>query len=220
MSIIKSIKEYWNIANPFTINEVVDSIKHDTTCIINKLDKENEHINALEKQIKRINKEKDKYKSLVLAIGNTIPDMMWYKDTSGNYQYVNEAIRNELFYGLEIKDIIGRNDTELAKIFKDRVGSDNHTFGEICGNSDMIVTEKLEKQRFLEYGKIAGEDLYLEVYKAPIFNQDNVLIGTVGTGRDVTSWYVGLKDAIETNSCSSECSNKIITELDKFKFEV
>jgi hypothetical protein len=102
--------------------------------------------------------------------------------------------------------------------------SENHTFGEICKNSDKIVLENLKKERFLEWGLINGKDLYLEVYKAPLIDRDGRVVGTIGTGRDITEWYLELKDAILSSSnCSTMCKNNvtsdILQQLDKYKFE-
>jgi diguanylate cyclase (GGDEF)-like protein len=40
--------------------------------------------------------------------------------------------------------------------------------------------------RFEEYGNVKGELLYLEVFKAPFYDKDRNIIGTVGAGRDIT----------------------------------
>jgi len=40
--------------------------------------------------------------------------------------------------------------------------------------------------RFEEYGNIKGKMCYLDVHKAPLFDMEGNLIGTVGSGRDIT----------------------------------
>lgn len=185
-----------------------------------EIEKDKERAYKLEIELNRVRNKADRYKNLVIAVGNTIPDLMWAKDLNCNYIYANKAISNTLFYGFDKKAILGRNDTELTKLCKELAGDKNHTFGEICANSDIIVLDKLTKQRFLEYGKVGGKDIYLEVYKAPFYNESGKLLGIVGTGRDVTEWYLGIKDAItQCSNCTGNYVNNISKELDKYKFE-
>ena len=183
-----------------------------------EIEKNKERAYKLEIELNRVRSERDRFKNLVIAVGNTIPDLMWAKDLEGNYIYANKAIAQTLFYGFDKQAILGRNDIELTKLCKELVGDKNHTFGEICANSDVIVLDKLTKQRFLEYGKVGGKYIYLEVYKAPFYNESGKLLGTVGTGRDVTEWYLGIKEAI-FNCKNNICINTISKELDKYKFE-
>lgn len=176
----------------------------------------------LEKELEEVKTEREKYKNLVVTIGNTIPDLMWCKDLEGKYIYVNPEICRVLFYNLPIEYIIGKTDIQITKKCKKIVGDENHTFGEICKNSDLIVLENMKKQKFLEYGKVDGKDIYLEVHKAPVFNYKNECFGTCGTGRDVTEWYLGLHSAI--NFCEKKCCTErrdiLMNELNKYKFEV
>ena len=210
------LKEY----NPFDINDLVQDIKNDTNSIMRKLDEESVKFTNLEKELEKAKYERRRFKDMIKAIGNTIPDMMWFKDTDGKYVYVNDAIRRELFYNLDTTDIIGKTDVELAVVFRRKVGSENHTFGEVCGNSDAVVLENLHKQRFLEYGLINGELLYLEVYKAPMYDGLE-LVGTVGTGRDVTDIYTNLMQVLENESCPEVCricKDSVLKVVEKYKF--
>ena len=210
------LKEY----NPFDINDLVQDIKNDTNSIMRKLDEESVKFTNLEKELEKAKYERRRFKDMIKAIGNTIPDMMWFKDTDGKYVYVNDAIRRELFYNLDTTDLIGKTDVELAVVFRRKVGSENHTFGEVCGNSDAVVLENLHKQRFLEYGLINGELLYLEVYKAPMYDGLE-LVGTVGTGRDVTDIYTNLMQVLENESCPEVCricKDSVLKVVEKYKF--
>ena len=110
---------------------------------------------------------------------------------------------------------------EITSKCKLLVGDENHTFGEVCGNSDLVVLENLKKERFLEWGLINGKEVYLEVYKAP-FYRDGEVIGTVGTSRDVTEWYTSIRDAVLKNKCAAkpDCfGSLVLKELDKYKFD-
>ena len=115
-------------------------------------------------------------------------------------------------------------DVELAKKFKKQVGEDNHTFGELCANSDVVVQESKLPQKFLEDGKINGKLMKLIVNKSIVVNYKDEMFAICGSGRDVTEWYTSLEKAIK--NLKAECScfdkeevNKILDELNKFRFE-
>ncbi|MEZ4603875.1 MAG: hypothetical protein R2861_10885 [Desulfobacterales bacterium] len=58
---------------------------------------------------------------------------------------------------------------------------------EICQDTDLIVMENKKHSGFDEYGNVKGEFLFLDVCKAPFFDEQGELIGTViGCGQDVT----------------------------------
>lgn len=218
MNIFKKISDFLGTA-------IYGEIETKLERILEEIDKDKIRAENLERELQRARLEREEYKNLVLAIGDTIPDMMWAKDIDGKYIYANNGILRGLFYNTDYRNVIGKNDMQLTAICKSIVGDANHTFGEICGNSDIIVLETLCKERFLEWGLINGKDLYLEVYKAPLFDSNGVVVGTVGTGRDVTEWYLSIKQAVlNADECFSKCNksegNLILKELDKYKFEV
>ncbi len=212
-----------------TLTELLTSVKRTCRAIVygnlitkldaiyDKLETEVQLVNKMEVELQAIKKERDVYKNLVIAVGNTIPDLMWAKDLDGRYIYTNREICDTLFYGMDKSTVLGRNDVELALMCKAKVGNDKHTFGEICANSDVIVLDKRSKELFLEYGLINGVEVYLEVHKAPFYNSRGELLGTVGTGRNVTETYLRLRQAITT--CGSECTAILLAELDKYKFD-
>lgn len=196
------------------LDKILEEIEHDKTRTEN-----------LERELSKARLEREEYKNLVIAIGDTIPDMMWSKDINGRYIYANSGILKGLFYDTDYRNVIQKTDMELTAICKDLVGPENHTFGEVCGNSDIVVLKNRCKGRFLEYGLINGKEMYLEVFKTPLYNHKGVIIGTVGTGRDVTEWYLAIKSAVLnldkcTNKCKDGFSSLILKELDRYKFEI
>lgn len=206
-------KGFCNILWGNSINELTTKLDE----FLYEIEKDKERAYKLELELNRVRNERDRFKNLVIAVGNTIPDLMWAKDLQGRYLYANKEILNTLFYGFDKSAVLGRNDLEITKLCKELVGDKNHTFGEICKNSDYIVLKNLSKRRFLEYGKVNGSEIYLEVHKAPFYNSEGKLLGTVGTGRDITDWYLGIKNAIE--NCKESTIDLISKELDKYKFD-
>ena len=117
-----------------------------------------------------------------------LPDMLWAKDLDGRYIYANKAICDGLLMAKDIKEPIGKGDVFFAlrerEAHKDKPNW--HTFGELCFNSDQVVIDNNKAMKFEEYGNVKGKLLYLEVYKAPFYDKDGNIIGTVGAGRDIT----------------------------------
>ena len=104
------------------------------------------------------------------------------------------------------------------------VGEENHTFGEMCANSDIPAQQTRIPQKFLEEGNINGKLMKLNVNKSIVGNHKNEMFAVCGSGRDVTEWYISIEKAIK--NLKAECScfdneevNKILDELNKFKFK-
>lgn len=148
-------------------------------------------------EMRIINDELERQKSIVETMAETVPDMFWIKDLEGRYLYANIAIRTDL---LCEANPIGMNDVEIATNAKSKYGKDEHTFGEKCFNSDLIVKKSLKKQRFLESGKVRGKMLYLEVFKRPLFSNGK-LIGICGIGRDLTPYVEAYRNNNNCNTC-------------------
>ena len=141
------------------------------------------------------------------AMIENMPDMVWMKDLEGRYLYANSAIRDGLLFD---RNPIGKNDITLSTNAKKIFGSDNHTFGEICGNSDIEVITTKKSGRFLEDGKVKGKMMYLEVFKAPIIINGE-LIGVAGSGRDMTDYI----EAYRVHNCKGcDKMNDIFTRYE------
>ena len=152
-----------------------------------------------------------------------IEDMLWSKDLDGRYIVANKAFRNKFCYELEWNEMQGRNDIELAKIFKEKVGNENHTFGEVCANSDEVIIRNKIAKEFMEYELINGKMMKLVVNKSPVYDNKGELYATCGTGRDITDWHDSLEEAInkvrEGCSCfGQEETEMLLKELNKLKF--
>jgi len=131
----------------------------------------------------------NKYNSELLNLLTTnLPDMLWAKDLDGKYIYVNQAICSGLLMAKDTHEPIGKDDVFFAlrerEAHKDK--PQWHTFGELCFDSDKIVIENNRPMKFEEFGNIKGKELFLEVYKAPIYDDEGDIIGVIGSGRDIT----------------------------------
>ena len=128
----------------------------------------------------------------------SVPDMFWVKDTKGRYIKANDAIRTKLLF---CKDPIGRDDRSLAKSIIDRVGAENHTFGAICGNSDLEVLRQERPMKFNEDGLVNGEYMMLQVHKNVVRDKKGDIIAVVGVGRDITYEVTMLNKGLELTKC-------------------
>lgn len=132
--------------------------------------------------------KKEHNSELLELLTANLPDMLWVKDLEGKYLYVNQAICDGLLMAKNIEEPIGKGDVFFAKreraLHKDK--PEWHTFGELCFDSDQVVIDNDKAMRFEEFGNVKGKLLYLEVNKAPFYDENGTTIGTVGTGRDIT----------------------------------
>ena len=207
------IKEWWRRLNSCPIDIYFNSLDKSMQQVLDRCIKI-EH--QLEEEIKILSAEVDNYKGMLNSIAEALPDMFWCKDLDGKYIYTNSAINSGLLFDY---NPIGKDDIELSTKAKERFGAENHTFGEVCGNSDLIVIEKAKlgiftknDGRFLESGKIKGKMIYLEVFKAPLY-VDGILKGVVGMGRDMTEYV----EAFREHNCKG--CHKMEDIFKKYEYE-
>ncbi len=127
--------------------------------------------------------------SLMRLMCDNVPDLLWAKDLEGKAIFVNKAVCEKLLGAHDTEEPIGKTEYYFAeRMCKENPDDPNYfTFGETCVNSDAAVLSKMRPGRFDECGNVRGRFLVLDVYKAPFVDQNGVLIGTVGCGRDVTA---------------------------------
>lgn len=148
-------------------------------------------IAGLRQRIAELEQEVEHQKSLyamVRLMCDNVPDLIWAKDLDRKFLFVNKAMCQKLLGAADTSEPIGRTDMFFAERER-RAHADNpnwHTFGEICSDSDAVVMSTRKPARFEEFGNVKGQFLYLDVYKAPFWDEQGRMIGTVGCGRIVT----------------------------------
>lgn len=160
-------------------------------------------------------------KNLRNAVLDHLDDMVWAKDLEGKYIMTNKSFRERFCYGLRDDEILGKDDIELARIFKSKVGNENHTFGEVCGNSDLEIHNNQMAMKFLESGNIDGKIMKLVVNKSPLCDHKGNMFAVCGSGRDVTEWHNDLEIAIQASNCcfGKEGKDLLMKELNKLEFK-
>ena len=126
--------------------------------------------------------------NMLRLMADNIPDLLWAKDLRKRYLFANKALCEKLLNARDTEEPIGKTDLYFAERERKKHPEDPdwHTFGEICSDSDELTIQQKAPGCFNEYGNVRGQFLYLDVQKAPILDEDGNLIGTVGSGRDIT----------------------------------
>ncbi|MFY0591916.1 PAS domain S-box protein [Roseivirga sp.] len=116
--------------------------------------------------------EKQKLKSII----NTIPDLIWIKDTSGKYITCNKAF--EKLYDLSEDEIIGKKDDDF--VTKDEAES--------YLKYDLMVMNKTQiiKNEQVLYHKDDNQRIEVETTKTPFYDSGKKLLGVLGIARDIT----------------------------------
>ena len=224
IGLVGSIKKFLQYINIFDIPRLTREIRCDVKHIRERYD---ETIKAIEKYKEDLRKEREiriKEKNLFISVLDHLDDLVWAKDMDGKYIVANKAFREKFCYGISWEDLQGKTDQELAKEFKHLVGEENHTFGEMCANSDVVIQETKVPKQFLEEGNINGKLMKLVVNKSPVYNFEGKMFATCGSGRDVTEWHDAVEKAIKELKAECSCfqhedAEKVLKELNKFRFK-
>ena len=126
--------------------------------------------------------------SMVRLMCDNLPDLIWTKDLKSKFIFVNKSCCEVLLNAKDTDEPIGKDDIYFAEREKaSHPGNpDYHTFGEKCTDSDLMVMETNKPICGDESGNLKGENIYLDVYKAPFLDENNNMIGTVGCARIIT----------------------------------
>jgi diguanylate cyclase (GGDEF)-like protein/PAS domain S-box-containing protein len=125
-------------------------------------------------QIRRTQSElelKDYYQQ---ALMDNFPFLIWIKDAQSRYQVVSKVFAES--YALSMQEVIGKTDfdlfpSRLARLFR---------------SEDIEIMESKLNRNTEEIGKIIKPATWFEVYKAPLFDKQGNVLGTVGFARDIS----------------------------------
>lgn len=216
------IDKICDMFSPFSVSRqkdmlgVVNDIASDVAAIKNLNETRIKKVRDYKKQLGELEAKRKEEQRLFTSVIDHLDDMVWAKDKFGRYIMANKAFREKFCYGMTWDELKGRTDVEIATEFKRRVGNDNHTFGEVCANSDEVIFKTNQAREFLEYGNINGKLVKLIVNKSPVYDGDGVLFATAGSGRDVTWLHDKLEKALNfCSSCKDTESYDVLDQLFK-----
>jgi two-component system cell cycle sensor histidine kinase/response regulator CckA len=136
-------------------------------------------------ELRRGGKKYRRLYNLMRLMTDNVPDCIWAKDMEDRYIYANQATCDKLLKCNRPEDAIGRTDQQFAE--SQRLKGYQHTFSEISLDSDQVVKKQKTMARFLEEGLVRNQNIILDVHKAPFWDENGRIIGTVGCGRDLTN---------------------------------
>ncbi|MBE0651674.1 MAG: PAS domain S-box protein [Bacteroidales bacterium] len=154
---------------------------------------------SLRKQAEeQLNKSEAQLRSLL----NTIPDLVWLKDTNGVYLACNESF--ERYMHRSEAEIIGKTDFDLLE--RQRAEKFQNQDEKVIIAGKAIFNEEwtvLDNE---------GTKAYVETIKSPVFSSNGKFIGVLGIGHDMTD----RKKAEAEIQSANEQLKKINGEKDKF----
>jgi len=119
-----------------------------------------------------------KEKSLLNSLINSIPDLIFYKNTDGVYLGCNPAFSK--FYSVENKEIIGKTDNEIFEPL----------LAQFFLESDKEILQLQSSKKYEKWvEQTNAEPLMLETIKTPFFDNAGNIIGIVGVSRDMTQRF-------------------------------
>ncbi|MGE0200748.1 MAG: ATP-binding protein [Candidatus Melainabacteria bacterium] len=117
-----------------------------------------------------------KYQYILQAFLHNATDVIWAKDRTGRYEFINEAGAN--FLGSTIQNVLGKSDLDLFTF---------ETASRIKATDlEVLTTGKPSTVEFQLDSQHGNSGRYYLAMKAPYFSSDNEIEGLIGIVRDIT----------------------------------
>jgi two-component system sensor histidine kinase/response regulator len=123
---------------------------------------------------KQAAEERARQQATLNALINSMPDLIYYKDPAGVYLGCNNAFAK--WVGRTVEDVRGKTDSELT-------GPERAA---IVRARDKALLQGLTPTVHEEWIDLNGRRVLLEALKAPFWDSEGRLIGSMGIGRDIT----------------------------------
>lgn len=123
---------------------------------------------------KHAEEARQKAERLQKAILDNIPEPTWLKDAEGRFLACNQALAD--FYGRPIDAIVGKT---IAEFMPDEAAHVPREDGQVMQTRQPLLVEWQTKNA-------RGSLRWMESFKAPLFNEQDEVIGLVGIARDLT----------------------------------
>ena len=132
-------------------------------------------ITAFDISKSRQGQERARQSAMISLLLNSIPDLVFYKDTEGIYLGCNPKFAE--FVGKSMDDITGKTDFDLFD--KEVAAFFRHH------DTEMLKQKKpLHNEEWVTWSD--GRKVLLDTFKAPFCDANGILIGILGVSRDIT----------------------------------
>lgn len=129
----------------------------------------------------------------------TIPDLLWLKDTDGVYLTCNPGF--ERFFGASEEEIVGRTDYDFLK-------KEQADFFRKHDRKAVAAGRALVNEEWITLA-VDGARVLLETTKSPLFYDDGIVAGVLGVGHDITERY----EAAEKEHAASRAKSVFLSSI-------
>jgi hypothetical protein len=185
--------------------EDFDTVKKDFSKAFDLAKAQRDELLQTKKELEEANQEILEVNDILASTNKLLSEMahaagglICRKDADGRYLFINEY-QCQMFFEMQPSCsglVIGRTDIELIEEFKSRTGKE-HTFGDICANTDKHCKSTGKCCLYVEFGKIGDRDVVLKTIKTPITKPNGEDDGIVVFGWDVTFICNNILDVIK-----------------------
>ncbi|MDD4689972.1 MAG: diguanylate cyclase [Eubacteriales bacterium] len=166
---------FYVVVTSILIHSLIYSTLRETLDGKEALRNANEELKKSNELYKDLYKDYRKKQALLKSLIDSVPDLIFYKDTNGVYMGCNAAF--EVFIGESEKHIIGHTDTDLFPVNE----------AELFINRDIdMMREKTSKKNEEKVIYPDGREVILETLKTPYYDFEGNIIGLIGISRDIT----------------------------------
>lgn len=149
------------------------------------------HMETIAQQIEvldSISAEQRKTVLFLRLITDNVPDLIWAKDLQHRYIFTNKANNETLLFPLTPDEPLGKTHDyfSCAEIASHPDDPTWYCFSELYVASDAVTLDCRQEMHFQETAYVHGEQISLDVYKAPFYDDAGNLVGTIGSARNIT----------------------------------
>lgn len=151
-----------------------------------------EHLRKLTRALNEKDEQIKNYHYVTKQIFDHVYDMLWYKNSNKQYLMANSSLLDNILR-LPLEEVLGKTDEEIGAIHT-KCGIE-YDFS-ISNVTDDITIGENQYCHFLETVYVDKCTFILDVIKKPLYDDQKVLLGIIGSARNVTKNAVNIENYI------------------------